>query len=251
MKKISYILLAVVVALYMVFTLIQRIMHPLSIVTKVTSASVSEGGTRIQTNGPVTGLDVYLVGFHPMKEHPERQIETHHYCNQVNEDFTQCVLFDGNKKESKMNGVEYIISEKLFESLPKEEKKYWHPRNGEILSGQLIAPGMSKSAEKSLMEEKMNTYGKTWYLWNVDNTGQAADNVPMGDPILAWSFNRDGEVAPGSIEKRDKKLNVDTAEIRSGRAALKNLAHPQAGVDVLKGKFKGQTQDIPGVTNEK
>ena len=53
-----------------------------------------------------------------------------------------------------MNGVEYIISEKLFETLPSEEKKYWHPHNGEILSGQLVAPGIPKMAEKIIDEVK-------------------------------------------------------------------------------------------------
>ena len=112
------------------------------------------GAKLLQSNAPVKGFDIYLVGFHPMKDHPELQMEAHHYCHQVNEDFAQCVLFDSNTKKANMNGVEYIISEKLFETLPAEEKRYWHPHNGEILSGQLMAPGIPKMAEKSLMKSK-------------------------------------------------------------------------------------------------
>ena len=150
-----------------------------------------------------------------------------------------------------MNGVEYIISEKLFETLPAEEKKYWHPHNGEILSGQLVAPGIPKMAEKSLMKSKMNSYGKTWHVWNTGHQGLPPDKLPLGDPMLAWSFNREGEDIPGLVEKRDKKMNLNSAETRRERADLQKIAKPQSGVDDLKGKFGRPTQNIPGVVDEK
>lgn len=40
------------------------------------------------------------------------------------------------------DGLEYIISEKLYNTLPTDEKAYWHPLNYEILSGQLRRPGL-------------------------------------------------------------------------------------------------------------
>ena len=54
------------------------------------------GAKLLQDTSPLKPFDIYLVGFHPMKDHPENQMEAHHYCQQVNEDFAQCVLFDGN-----------------------------------------------------------------------------------------------------------------------------------------------------------
>lgn len=213
--------------------------------------TLEAGAKALQSNAPVKGFDVYLVGFHPMKDHPEMQLEAHHYCHQMNEDFAQCVLFDGNTKNANMNGVEYIISEKLFESLPEEEKKYWHPHNGEILSGQLVAPGIPKVAEKSLMKMKMNSYGKTWHFWNTGHEGHQADKLPLGDPMLAWSFSREGEAMPGLVEKRDNKMGINSAKTRKDRADLRQLAKPQSGVDDLKGKFGRQTQDIPGVADKK
>jgi hypothetical protein len=220
--------------------------------TKSARTRTLETGARVlQTKSPLLGFNIYLVGFHPMKEHPEMQMEAHHYCRQVNEDFAQCVLFDSNARTANMNGVEYIISEKIFESLPEEEKKYWHPHNGEILSGQLLAPGIPKAAEKSLMKQKMNSYGKTWHVWNTGHQGQPADKLPMGDPLLAWSFNRDGEALPGLVEQRDRKMGINTAETRKRRADLTTMARPQSGVDDLKGKFGRPTQDIPGVVDKK
>ena len=109
-------------------------------------------------------------------------MEAHHYCKQVNEDFAQCVLFDGNTSDANMNGVEYIISEAAFEKLPADEKKFWHPHNYEILSGQLVGPGLPQAAEKELMRMKMNSYGKTWHFWHTGAPGKPGDSMPLGEP---------------------------------------------------------------------
>src|ERR1051325_6973784 len=110
---------------------------------KSTKTLMLETGAKVlQSNAPVQVMDIYLVGFHPMKEDPAHQMEAHHFCHQVNEDFAQCALFDSNTKDAHLNGIEYIISEKVFSSLPLEEQQYWHPHNYEILSGQLVAPGL-------------------------------------------------------------------------------------------------------------
>jgi hypothetical protein len=209
------------------------------------------GAKLLQSNAPLKRFDIYLVGFHPMKDSPENQMEAHHYCHQVNEDFAQCALFDGNTAAANLNGIEYIISEKLFARLPEEEKQYWHPHNGEILSGQLVAPHIPDAAEKSLMKEKMNSYGKTWHVWNTGHEGKPGTALPLGAPMLGWSFSRDGEAIPGLVEKRDQKLKLNSEQARKQRADLKQYAKPQSGVDDLKGKFARPTRDIPGVVDQK
>lgn len=204
------------------------------------------GSAALQKNSPLNGMDVYLVGFHPMKDDPGHQMEAHHFCRQVNEDFAQCALFDGNTREANLNGIEYIISERLFASLPAAEKPSWHPHNYEILSGELIAPGLPAVAEKELMRTKMNSYGKTWHVWATDR----GDKLPLGEPMLAWSFNRDGEVDPKLPAERDRRMGVDSAEKRRERQDLTPLARPQSGVDALAGKFPRPTRPVPGVTDQ-
>lgn len=217
---------------------------------KSTKTQMLELGAKVlQGNAPLGPFDIYLVGFHPMKDDPESQMEAHHFCAQVNQDFAQCVLFDANTASANLNGIEYIISEQLMESLPQEERQYWHPHNGEILSGQLVAPGIPVPAEQALMKSKMNSYGKTWHVWNTGHEGMAPDKLPLGPARLAWSFNRDGEAKPALVEKRDQALGVSTHETREKRRELERLAKPQYGVDALKGKFKRPTQDIPGVVD--
>ena len=211
--------------------------------------TLKAGAAVLQGKSPLAPMDIHLSGFHAMKDDPAHQLAAHHYCTQVNEDFAQCVLFDGNTRNANLTGIEYIISEKLYAQLPADERKYWHPHNYEILSGQLIAPGIPEAAEKALMKGKINSYGKTWHVWNTGSRKQRGDPLPLGDAALAWSFNRDGEANPGLVETRDRELDVDTQKARRSRSELAPLAKPQGGVDALRDKFGRSTTPIPGVTD--
>ena len=131
------------------------------------TSALATAAAAVQRDAPVANLDVYLVGFHPMKDDPSHQFEAHHFCHVVNEELMQCALFDGNTRAANLTGVEYIISERLYQGLPRRERQYWHPHNGEILSGQLVAPGIPAAAEHALMSSKMNSYGKTWHTWDL------------------------------------------------------------------------------------
>lgn len=213
---------------------------------------LSQGAAALQSFDPLKPIDVYLDGFHSMKDHPELVTEAHHYCSARNEDLMQCVIYDANTKDANLVGIEYIISESLFDSLPPTEKRYWHPHNYEILSGQLAAPGLPGAAEKAFLKKKVNSYGKTWHLWDTGHWHHpSGSKLPMGDPMLAWSFNADGQAPADVVADRDQRLGVSTQDKRADRADLAPLAHPQSGVDTLKSFFPGSTGAPNGVANKK
>jgi hypothetical protein len=213
------------------------------------TAALESAAQLMQGRGPVDQIAMHLVGFHPSKSDPRTQMESHHYCNQVNQDFAQCVLYDGDADDARLHGIEFIISEKLYATLPAEERAYWHPHNYEILSGTLRMPNLPDAAEEAALRDKMNSYGKTWHVWNTGVFGQQPDPLPLGPAHLAWSFNYDGEAAPGMIDARDKRMNLDTAEARRERADLRALARPQGGVDAMKGQFPNVTGTVEGVVD--
>ena len=64
-------------------------------------------------------------------------MEAHHFCACPNEDVRQCVSYASDKPNARLIGLEYIISDKLFETLPDEEKIYWHSHKYEVQSGTL------------------------------------------------------------------------------------------------------------------
>jgi hypothetical protein len=212
------------------------------------TTTLETGANLLQARAPVEQIAMYLDGFHLAKDDPSMQSEAHHYCNQVNEDFAQCVLFDGNTEDARMIGLEYIIAETLYGTLPAEEKAFWHPHNYEILSGTLRLPGLPDVAEKQALTTKMNSYGKTWHTWMAGMANREPDALPLGPARLQWSFNRDGEADPGMVEARDRRMNLDSMDARKERQDLVPLAGPQGGVDAIAGAFP-KARPVPGVTD--
>lgn len=201
------------------------------------------GAATLQAKGPVRKLDIYLDGFHFYNGHLNGQMEAHHYCTKLNEDLTQCVIFDGNGDSAKIMGVEYIVSEKLFKTLPAAEKKLWHSHRHEVKSGSLIAPGLPDVAEHELMEQIVSTYGKTWHTWHTDQ-----DLVlPMGSPQLMMAFTKDGQLKPQLVQDRDKRFGVSTADKRKNRADI-DAPPVQPGADAWE---QGETVQLPDLAGHK
>ena len=177
-----------------------------------------EGGAAVlQSKPPIEAVNVYLDGFHFYNGNMNAQMEAHHYCSIVNEDLTQCIIFDGNDKTSKLMGVEYIISRNAFETLPGAERKLWHSHNYEVKSGELIAPAIPKAAEHALMEKIASTYGKTWHTWNTDQ----GRNLPTGHPLLMMGFTADGQLHQDMMANRDRRLNTSTEKEKEERLDIK------------------------------
>jgi hypothetical protein len=174
------------------------------------------GAEVIQDKTPVKQLSMYLDGFHFYSGQMEGQMEAHHYCTKLNEDVTQCVIFDGNDKDAKIMGVEYIISEKLFKTLAEEERKLWHSHVYEVKSGTLIAPGLPKAAEHELMEEIVSTYGKTFHTWHTDKDLE----LPLGTPQLMMGFTKDGQLKSELKNSRDERLKISSEKNRQNRADI-------------------------------
>lgn len=181
-----------------------------------TTRTLDAGAAVLQSRPPVDALNAYLDGFHFYNGHPDVQMEAHHYCAILNEEVIQCVIYDGNRKDAKLMGVEYIISEQLFNALPAQEKALWHSHVHEVKSGQLVAPGIPQLAEHALMEKLVHTYGKTWHTWHTDLHKQ----LPLGVPQLMMGFTADGQADPKMVAERDKRLGVDSNQKKAARADI-------------------------------
>lgn len=173
-----------------------------------------KGGQKDPVNwAPVEKMGLYLCAFHVGKKDAKFQVEAHHYCSPIG-DIHQCAVFDSRGPNSKLLGTEYIINDELYQKLPSDEKKYWHPHAYEILSGQLVAPDMPKMGDDAFVGF-ITSWGKTFHTWADPSTP-----IPMGEPILMWSANGDGQISEGLISKRDAQFNINTSEIRKRRAFM-------------------------------
>jgi hypothetical protein len=174
---------------------------------------LNTGADIIQSKSPLRKFNAYLDGFHFYNGNMNAQMEAHHYVSQLNEDIYQAIIFDGNEEDAKIMGVEYIISEKLFKTLPAEEKNLWHSHQYEVKSGTLVAPGLPDVAEHALMEKLVSTYGKTIHTWHTDQER----TLPIGAPMIMMGFTKDGQLHEALKRARDQRFNISTAKKKQNR----------------------------------
>ena len=164
---------------------------------------------------PVGDIHAHVCGIHFYSGDMSRQILAEHYCAHLSDEVLQCILYDSNKPGARMIGVEYIVSAKIFESLPAEEKKLWHSHNYEVKSGVLTAPTMADADEKGLMKVLIGTYGKTWQTWQIDKN----DKLPLGIPQLMMAFTKDGQAKANLLAQRDQLYGA-SSEKKTARADI-------------------------------
>lgn len=165
---------------------------------------------------PVNSIHQHVCGFHFYSGEMNRQLIAHHYCSHINQDVRQCVIYDSDRPDARLIGIEYIISKDLFNKLPDEEKKFWHSHVYEVKSGELIAPGVPDIAEKEVMKELIHTYGKTFHTWQVDR----GDPLPIGPPQLMMAFIEDGQLSRELVRQRDNYYNTSYQDKKRLRADI-------------------------------
>jgi hypothetical protein len=175
----------------------------------------AKGVTATANFAPLGDIHAHVCGIHFYSGDMGRQILAEHYCAHLNDEVLQCILYDSNKPGARMIGVEYIVSAKIFESLPAEEKKLWHSHNYEVKSGVLTAPTMGDAEEKGLMKVLMGTYGKTWQTWQIDRN----DKVPIGIPQLMMAFTKDGQAKANVLAQRDQLYGA-SSDKKTARADM-------------------------------
>lgn len=166
---------------------------------------------------PVDAMNEFLNGFHFYADDMGRQVEATHYCTHLTEDFHQCVIFSSEQTDAKLIGIEYIVTERVFQSLPDEEKKLWHSHHYEVKSGELVAPGIPSPAEHAFMSAVITTYGKTWHTWQIDRD----PNLPLGIPQLMMGFTADGQANQQLVRDRDRRLGLSSEKLRKNREDIK------------------------------
>jgi len=186
------------------------------------SKMLGMGADMLQSKSPISAINMYLNGFHFYADDMGRQIEAHHYCHHLNEEFFQCVIYDGNTTDARLIGIEYIVSERIFKGLPEEEKPLWHSHRHETTAGELVMPGIPEMVEHTAIGTLVSTYGKTWHTWQIDRDSA----LPIGIPQLMMGFTDYGQVKQEMVHSRDKELGISTEKERKAREDLAKSAPP-------------------------
>ncbi|MQM23342.1 hypothetical protein Taro_056406 [Colocasia esculenta] len=159
--------------------------------------------------------------FHFYGDDMSRQVEAHHFCSHQNEEVRQCLIYDSPEADARLIGVEYIISDVLFLTLPDEEKPLWHSHEYEVKSGALFMPSVPSAAQRQDLQKVSRTYGKTFHFWQVDK----GDPLPLGIPQVMMALTRDGQLYDSLAEDVEKRFGMSFAKEREKRAYMTGPEH--------------------------
>jgi len=149
-----------------------------------------------------------FAGVHLLKDLPEHAQVAYHYCKPVNDDVTQCVLYDGTGPDAKLIGIEYLVSDALYRKMSAEEKRYWHDHKYEVDAGLLKSLTQTGEDEKQSMAGVRTLWGKVFHTWATGKT------YPSGPPRLFWAVTGEEPF----VLSPDAKLPMELEERRAKKA---------------------------------
>jgi len=101
----------------------------------------------------------------------------HHHCKVYDDMTATCLLFPtGMNDQDKLYGIEFVIPANRYNTLPEEEKKYWHYHLTELPRVNATTPDMTAEEAAKVKPILDETYGKVVYFW------QYGDELPIGEP---------------------------------------------------------------------
>jgi uncharacterized protein DUF1264 len=101
----------------------------------------------------------------------------HHHCKVYDDKTAACLLFPtGMNDQDKPYGIEYVIPADMYNTLPGEEKIYWHHHLTELPKVKATTPDMTAEEAAKVKPVLDQTYGKVVYFW------QLGDPLPLGQP---------------------------------------------------------------------
>lgn len=110
---------------------------------------------------------------------PKLQTIVHHHCKAYDDGTMICLMFhSGMKDQDKPIGFEYIITSEQFNTLPEEEKKYWHYHKVEVPRAHATFPDLTAEETAKILPAVNETYGKVIYFQ------KPGDKFPLGEPYI-------------------------------------------------------------------
>ena len=178
----------------------------------LTQKALEAGASAVQSFTPIKQIHAHLCALHAYASSPQRQVVAHHYCTHLSAEMHQCVIYDSADKGAKLVGVEYLISRRLFDTLPAEEKPYWHSHQYEVSSGMLQMPGLPELLERPLMREVAGMYGKIVCTWQSD-----IHALPIGPPQIMVSLTLPQQVDAQKLAEQERQTGIKVEERRRER----------------------------------
>lgn len=126
---------------------------------------------------PAMGFTLHIDALKHLAGHPNAV--AHHWCKGINDNLTECLLFDSDGPHARLVGVETIVPTKVWAKFSPSEQAQWHYHRTEIAKVHATLPDLSKAEAAKVVASILETYGKIYILWD-PMTSQA----PVGSPSI-------------------------------------------------------------------
>ncbi len=127
---------------------------------------------------PTDGWTLHIDAKRHMPKMPDMVV--HHYCKPVSGGLTECQLYDSDKPDARLIGVEMVVDAATYNKFSKKEKALWHYHRIEIPKVDAILPDLSPEEAAKTLKGLQETYGKVYILWN-----PAKSETPVGKPVIS------------------------------------------------------------------
>jgi len=96
---------------------------------------------------------------------PSLRVE--HFCKPHDSIMMVCQLYYSNSANATLIGIEYMITQEQYDSLPNREKPYWHAHREELRPERAdpMMPELSPEQAQAEMAKMFPTWGKVIITW--------------------------------------------------------------------------------------
>jgi hypothetical protein len=128
---------------------------------------------------PVDGYNLpqgHLNAVRHVFDDPSLRVE--HFCKPSDKIMMVCQLYDSNSANATLIGIEYIITQQQYDSLPNREKPYWHAHREELRPERAdpMMPELTPEQTQAEMAKMLPTWGKVIITW------MPGDDMPSFPP---------------------------------------------------------------------
>jgi hypothetical protein len=149
-----------------------------------------------------------FAGVHLQKDSPANAQVAYHFCKPLNDDVSQCLLYDGTGPNARLIGVEYLVSDRVYRTMPEDERAYWHDHKYEVDAKLIRSLIQSGADEAGTLATVRTLWGKTYHTWVSGKT------YPEGLPKLFWSVTGVGPLVLPQGYKLPAELERPGAPVR-------------------------------------
>jgi hypothetical protein len=140
----------------------------LSIPVSNTAIAQQQGMTNATAAKPVDGYNLPQGHLNAVRHNfDDSSLRVEHFCKPHDSVVMVCQLYDSNSANATLIGIEYIITQEQYDSLPNREKPYWHAHREELRPERADPkmPELSPEQAQAEMAKMFPTWGKVIITW--------------------------------------------------------------------------------------